>query len=180
MSASNNDHRDRFVQALTRAQGQLRTYITTLMPNAQNVDDVLQHTNMTLWKKADEFDFASKFTTWAYRVAYFEVLAYLRDARRSRLCFPQGLMEKIVDESNKQLEEYDDRLDALRSCLADMPTKYRNLIHQRYTESKSVAEIASVQKVTPNAISRAMYRIRRALLQCIENRLGKIMPAGQS
>jgi len=86
---------ERFVQQLTGCQTRLYAYILMLLPNHDNAADVLQETNLVLWRKADEFVDGTEFGAWACRIAHFQVLAWLRDAQRDRHVFDPELLGSL-------------------------------------------------------------------------------------
>ncbi len=63
-------------------QDRVYTYTRTLLPNAENARDVLQETNIVLWRKRNEFKPGTDFVAWACKVAYYQALSFLRDAGR--------------------------------------------------------------------------------------------------
>ena len=76
-----------FVELLTQHQRKLYGYIYTLVPNATDSDDLLQETNLVLWKKRSEYKLGTNFMAWACRIAFFNVQNFLKSKGRSRVCF---------------------------------------------------------------------------------------------
>ena len=90
---------EQFVQQLTACQTMLYAYILMLLPSHDDADDVLQETNLVLWRKADEFVDGTEFGAWACRVAHFQVRAWLRDAQRDRHVFDPELLGSLAGEA---------------------------------------------------------------------------------
>ena len=164
---------DRFVQLLTGHQGRLRAYIMALLPDETNAEDVLQETNVVLWQKRDECADESVFAAWACKVAYYEVLGYLRDRARDRHHFDDELVARIAESAQKHVNSLDARRDALRGCLKKLSPAHQRLLHDRYAVSMSVTSMAEKLNKTVNAVSRALYQLRKALAACVQYRLGK-------
>ena len=61
--------------------------------------------------------------------------------------------------------------DALRRCLEELPDKARALVQFRYHESLKVDDIASRIAGSPEAIQKALSRLRDRLQKCVERRL---------
>ena len=83
-----------FVQLLTSHQRRLYVYIMTFLPHLADADEVLQETNVVLWSKAHEFILGTSFSDWAYKIAYFQVLAFRKRGVRSRLVFAQDMKSR--------------------------------------------------------------------------------------
>lgn len=160
-----------FIAHMTRAQRALHAFILTMVWNAADADDVLQETNLVLWRKAAEFDHARPFMPWAMRCAQFQAMAYLKRRQRSKLSFDEELLERIADEAVNEVEEMDARRVALSACLQKLPEDQRGIIAQRYEPGGCVNDMAEVRGTSPKALSEMLRRIRRTLMLCIEKNL---------
>ena len=95
-TTKSDESRDEFVRLLTGEQTSLFAYIATLLGDVNDASNVLQQTNMVLWKKADEFAPGTSFHAWARKVAYFQTLAYIRDKKRDKLVFDEELVLQLA------------------------------------------------------------------------------------
>ena len=162
--------RDQFVQLLTAAQPQLFGYICALLGSVQEAGNVLQETNLVLWKKAADFQPGTSFMAWAREVAYFKALSFVRDRKRSRLVLDQELVERALDVTRH--DDGDERRVALRHCLATLEARQRDLLRLRYQQGAAIEAIAREANKSEGAIKMALRRIRLALLECINRKLG--------
>lgn len=160
-----------FMQLLTGSQSRLYAYICTLTGGGSGARDVLQETNLALWDKAGEYDPSRPFLPWAYRVAYLQVLAYRKRVARSRLIFDDELVGELAVEAQGRDADDDRRLEALGHCMDRLPGPRRELLDCRYLRGETVDRIAGRLRKAPNVVAASLYRIRRALLECIESRL---------
>ncbi|MEO1496113.1 MAG: sigma-70 family RNA polymerase sigma factor [Planctomycetota bacterium] len=165
---------EEFVRELTGAQLGLFRYISTLLGNPNDAQDVLQATNIVLWRKAGDFRPGSNFRAWSERVAYFQSRAYLRDRGRDKHVFSEPLMETLAARS---VEPDDERQIALRHCLTQLPQKSRALLRERYGDGAPIKEIAARNNRGVSAIKGALLRIRRTLLGCIQRKLAEAQHA---
>jgi RNA polymerase sigma-70 factor (ECF subfamily) len=159
---------DQFVLELTEAQPRLYGFVYKRLLDAEQARDVLQETNLVLWRRAAEFKPGTNFMAWAYRIAHFQILALRQKYARERLLFSDELLMKLLDEEAEPSEVKLDRLNALQQCLAEAGEQPRVLIAKRYAEGVPVQEIARNLNKTANAVSRSLHRIREALMECIE------------
>ena len=163
---------DDFLKPLTAAQTSLYAYITTLLPDRAAAQDVLQETNLTLWRKAADFEPGTNFTAWACRVAYFHALSHRRRVSRDRSVFDDDVFAYLAERQVERMEEADARELALAKCLERLPAGQRALIERRYAHGGSVQRLAEEQGRSVGAVSQQLYRIREALLDCIQNSPG--------
>lgn len=159
---------DEFITELTGAQASVWAYIFSLLPEHAAAQDVLQETNLTLWRKAGDFQPGTRFVAWACQVAYFHVLSYRRRTRRDRLVFNDEVLAYLAERQADRAGELGDRLLLLRGCLDKLPQQSRRLLEERYGPGGSVQHLAESDGRTVAALSQVLYRIREKLLQCIE------------
>ena len=69
------------------------------------------------------------------------------------------------------IEAFETRRHALALCLQKLGPEQRELIARRYEPEASVKALAEAAGTTPKAVSDKLRRIRRALLDCIEQTL---------
>lgn len=164
---------EHLVALISRHQSALYGYILGLLPNPAKADDVLQETNLILWRKAGDFDQTQPFMPWARRIAYFQVKAALRDAARDRHVFDSELLDLLAAEDEIDSESSRALDLALQSCLAELPDDKRELILNRYQVDSSVNEMAAARNIASGALSAQLHRIRQALERCIEGKLNQ-------
>jgi RNA polymerase sigma-70 factor (ECF subfamily) len=162
------ENRDEFIGELTPAQASLWAYVYSLLPDQAAAQDVLQETNLTLWRKAGDFQPGTRFLSWACQVAYFHVLSHRRKLRRDRLVFDDEVLAYLAERQADRALELGDRLAVLRGCLQKLPAASRQLLTERYAPGASVKGLAEASGRTIAALSQLLYRIREKLLQCIE------------
>ena len=162
-----------FVTQITRSQRQLHAFILSMVWNPAEADDVLQQTNLVLWEKAAEFDVSRPFLPWAMRFAQLQALAWLKQRQRQqqRLVFDDDLARLLAEEAAADEPAFDARRHALAACLQKLRSEQRELIARRYEPDASVKAMAEAGGTTPKAVSDKLRRIRRALLDCIEQTL---------
>ena len=161
---------------LTEAQGPVYGYLLTLIPDRSRARDLLQETNITLWKKAATFEEGTNFNAWACKIAYFHVLSFRRKMAREKLVFDDDILDYLAERNDDRLIQdfTKDRNAALKACMQKLSDKQRKLVEERYKPGASVQRIAADQGRTVGAISQTLYRIRHNLMQCIEKTLASM------
>ena len=168
-----SDQSENFVTQLTEHQNRLYGYIYSLLGDHTRAADVLQETNLVLWRKLAEFDSDKPFLPWAFAIARFQVLAHTRDRQRDRLLLDPDLAEVVSGEVARQAEQIEGVRTALRACLQRLTPEHRDLIEQRYFRSLSVADLAASVERSTGAIKVALLRIRRQLGDCVQKSMAE-------
>ena len=173
MAPSAHTVEENIIGLITKNQGSLRGYIYTLLPNPALVDDILQETNLVIWRKASEYDSTRPFMPWACRIAFFQVKAARRDNSRDRHIFDSELVDILAAESEADSSSTGSLDSALRDCLSKLPENKRDLILSRYHPDSSVKTLADERQETPGALSVELHRIRRVLESCIRGKINQ-------
>jgi RNA polymerase sigma-70 factor (ECF subfamily) len=166
-----NRDTEEFIGLLTGVQTAVFGYIMSLCRDHAQAQDILQETNVSLWRKAADFEPGTNFAAWACKVAYFHVLNHRRRLGRDQLTFDDDVFDYLAERQEQRAEEADRRLTALQRCLGQLPEKQRRLVERRYRPGASVQGIAREDGRSEGAISQALLRIRSALQKCVESRL---------
>ena len=163
---------EQFVQHLTAIQLKLLNYIAMLLGDPHAAANVLQETNLVLWRKAKEFEPGSNFSAWAHQVAYWQVQAYVRDRGRDRHVFDEALIEQLADRESEADVEIEARV-ALRHCLSQISPRNLDMLRRRYEAGLSIANLAVQLGKSPSAVKVGLMRIRKTLLECIQKKLAE-------
>jgi RNA polymerase sigma-70 factor (ECF subfamily) len=158
---------DAYVQQLTACQSRLRGYILASLGNYADTADVLQRTNLILWKKAGEFRRDADFLPWALTIARYEILSFLRDSQRDRHVYSADVATLMLDAAAEASEQNDRQL-ALRKCLEKVPRHSRELLWQRYGAEKSIRQIAAETQRSEDSVKSLFLRLRKSLERCVE------------
>lgn len=167
----NETTRKLMVQEIARHQSRLRAFVRCLLVRSSDVDDLLQEINVVLWEKADEFQHGTDFWAWASQIARYKVLNQVRKYGRERIVFDEETLQQIIETSQRKLQQLDVRQDALNHCLKQLPPAQRQLLDFRYGSDESVEKIAERIGRPAGSVRQTLYRVRTALLACIEGQL---------
>ncbi|MBK1884307.1 sigma-70 family RNA polymerase sigma factor [Luteolibacter pohnpeiensis] len=174
-----SDRLQTFVRLITQHQGVIRAFIVSLMPGSPSIADVLQETNMVLWKKRDCLRAESEFVTWAFTVARYEVMHHRdRVKRDDRVMFSDQMVELLADDEDQwnTTESGDASLEVLEDCMSKLTGKERDLIEFRYTPGKSLQQYAEETGASASSLRISLMRIRRNLKLCVETHLALRIP----
>lgn len=162
-----------FIELLTGAQSAVFGYVMSICHDPSLAKDIVQETNLTLWRKAEDFEEGTNFTAWACRTAYFHVLNHRRKQSREQLVFDEDVFDYLAERQEARSQHTDERLEALRACISALPPQQRDLIDRRYLPGATVQAIAKDDGKSEGAISQALFRIRTALQKCVEQKMVK-------
>ncbi|QDT62873.1 sigma-70 family RNA polymerase sigma factor [Calycomorphotria hydatis] len=159
---------DEFLRLVTEFQPRLYGYLLSLLADSDATQDVLQETNVVIWRKNSEFQPGTSFKAWAFRIAYLQVMAFRQKQLRDKLVFDDGTLAKVGEDASRNDDLFSGRQLRLEDCLRKLPDNQREIITQRYLRGISVAELAVTMKRSANSISQLLFRARKNLLDCLD------------
>lgn len=168
---ASQDKVELFVELVTRYQQRVFMFILSMLPNRADAEEVLQETNLVLWRKFDEFQLGSDFRAWAFQIAYYEVQSFRHRQNRERALFSAEFLRRVATTATEMPDDSDARQRALAVCMAKLSAADRDLINRRYRLGGSAKAVAGELNRSIHAIYKAVVRIRRALNMCIERTL---------
>ncbi len=163
-----------FEQLLAEHQSAIRLYVRSLMPGYEGADDLAQETLLRLWEKRDQFVAGTNFKAWAFQIAKFMVMNQRRKLARSPVVL---LDDEILEDIDRRWMEAEDMITnghhiALARCLELLKQEDRQLLHARYATNVSLETYAAQEGSRPGTLKARLFRLRDALRDCIERRLG--------
>ncbi|MEM7477981.1 MAG: sigma-70 family RNA polymerase sigma factor [Planctomycetota bacterium] len=166
MAAKESQSHELFLTLFTTNEPAIRAYVRRLVPTRPDAADVMQGIALVLWRKFDELRDPSGFRPWAFRIAQYEALGWLRDKARNRLVLAEDVLEVVADESARKESRLDAQRDALADCLEQLPSDQRKLVLAAYAPDASIQNVAKQSGRTVAAFYQWLHRIRGRLLKC--------------
>lgn len=171
MSPAENERHHRFLRTFTAHEPAIRAFVRRLVPMRADADDVMQDVSVVLWEKFDSFRVDADFRAWAFGVARYEVLAWLRDKGRDRLVLDEAVVTKLAEETAQDEPRMERQRAALEACMEKVAPDQRRLLMRAYGEDSRIQEIALGSGRTVPGFYQWLHRMRRMLLDCIRRAL---------
>jgi RNA polymerase sigma-70 factor (ECF subfamily) len=140
-------------------------------------EDLVQEAFTVAWRNLDRYDRRLPFGPWLRGIAGKLLLAHGRKSRRSKLYFCDGESLELLEGEFTRFDSlrgdtWQDKLEALRSCLSRLDAPRREVIELHYERGLNCRQIAERMGKGFEAIKKHLQRGRAALLACIRTRLG--------
>jgi RNA polymerase sigma-70 factor (ECF subfamily) len=162
---------EEFIRLFTKCEPRIFAYILTLVRNFSDADDVLQQTNLVMWRKFDEFQPGTDFVSWGHRIAHLEVLALRKRKQCDALLFSDEFVEVVARDMDERNDTLEARQKALAACLEKLKARDRNLVQFRYQPDATTQSAAEHVGRSVDAVYKALNRIRQSLWECINRTL---------
>jgi RNA polymerase sigma-70 factor (ECF subfamily) len=173
MSPTENERHRRFLRSFTTHEPAIRAHVRRLVPARADADDVMQEISVVLWEKFDTLHEGADFKAWAFGVARYEVLAWLRDRGRDRLVLDEEVISKIAEETTAMEPLLERQREALELCMKKVPEEQRGLLMQAYQPESSIQTVAQRSGRTVPGFYQWLHRMRQKLLECIRRAMAQ-------
>lgn len=159
-----HDKHGRFLVLYVKHEQALRGFVRSLVPTLEDAREVMQETAAILWRKFDE---SVDFRPWAFGVARFEALAFIRDRARDRHVFGDEVLALLEEEALEEAKLSEHEEKALEQCLEKLTPPQRTLIETAYAPGVRIDELASASGRTAMAVYKSLHRLRMTLADCV-------------
>lgn len=171
MDMPQDDRHEEFMRLFLDNEHEVLRYVLALVPNLADARDIVQETAVSLWKRFDDYDTEQPFAPWACRFALNKIRHHWRREQRRQRLFEEDTLEFLAAKRHELADQLDYRRDHLKTCLAKVPDKSRSILVGYYFREQTVEEISDQTGRTAEAIYKALQRIRRRLMTCIETKI---------
>ena len=148
-------------------------YLIRCLQNEDDAADLAQESFVRVYQHRARFDTKQKFSTWLFAIA----TNLIKDRYRWRSRHPQVSLDAESDQDGSSLgetlpaanptpterAEADERGEAVRQAIAELPEDLRTPLILAEYEEKSQAEIGEILGCTAKAVETRIYRARQQL-----------------
>lgn len=158
-----------------RHYGRLERFIVRMSRRTDLVEEILNDTFFTVWRKAGGFHADSRVSTWIYGICYRKCLKALERSERwgARHCSGSEYEAAWSEQERPDEQASRDQLQRrLRRELHSLPPEQRMVFELTYFMGYSYPEIAEVANCPVNTIKTRMFHARRKLRKSMSSLAG--------
>ena len=159
----------------------LGAFVGGLLRDAHAAEDVIQEVWVRLAAEIQKGTVIENQPAWCRGVARNLILKHWRTQQTAKVVANSEVMEAFLEQveaaftesDHDEADEWQRRQQALDDCVAGLPEKSRRMLSLRYEARKSVEEVAKATGQTFDGATKALYRLRQALTDCVERKLSQ-------
>lgn len=160
----------------------LGAFVGGLLRDAHTAEDVIQEVWVRLAAEVEKGAVIENQPAWCRGVARNLILKHWRTQQTAKVVADSEVMEAFLaqveaafsEEEQDAENEWQRRQQALDDCVAALPEKSRRMLSLRYEGRQSVEEVARATGQSFDAVTKALYRLRQALTECVERKLSQL------
>jgi RNA polymerase sigma-70 factor (ECF subfamily) len=162
---------DAYRHLVESTESDVRAVIASILPDRGSLDDAVQNTYLTAYRKLGDYRVGSSFPAWIKAVAR----NVARNERRMwvrRQAHMQQFRTQVETRIGAEVVEFasgmkDGLFDVLHECLKKIPSHARDIVNARYFEDVAPKEIARRAGRSSEWVRTVLFRARAALAECI-------------
>ena len=168
---------DAFEQLLLEHQKNVYNLCYRMAGNPDDAMDLSQETFLRAWRCLDQYQFASAFSTWLYRLCSNICIDFLRRRRRQQtvpLTFEDADGEEqtyaVPDAQPLPEEQVELKLtrETLAAAMAQLLPEHRAVLQLRVVNEMSYEQIADVLDIQTGTVKSRLSRARNQLKKILE------------
>ncbi len=182
VNACKNGSVSAFEQLVKRHDGRLLRVAQHITRNREDAQDAVQEAFLKAFRKLNQFQENSQFSTWLIRITINESLNKLRKQRSVKEISideeatpERGARVDVADRAldPEQVVENSELRNQLRAALSELRPSIRVIFVLRDVEGLQIEQIAEVLQLTQSAVKARLWRARLQLRNRLSPYLGK-------
>ncbi len=165
-----------FEALMRKYEKKIFSFVIRMVRNEETAIDLTQDFFIKVFTVLDKYNFEYKFSTWAYRICYNQVIDHIRKN--------QGQVHSLDDDSISSKDmlnsENVSRQDGFRNLsqqetriyiwrvVENIPPKFRELILLRYIQELKYEEIAQITELPVGTIKNRIFKAKELLKKEME------------
>lgn len=174
-------NRQRFAQLIDIFELPVRAVIAAMVPEPHVVDDLVNETFFTAFRKLDSYALGTDFRAWVKSIA--RNIALNERRRLFKQWGEAGRLDRLAIETTASplVDQFSSLVAAetmaeLQECLRELRDAGHRLVRGYYFEGRSVSDLADQEKRKESWVHLVLFRARAALAACLERR--GVLPSG--
>ena len=122
--------------------------------------DVLQNTYIRIWKGLASFRAEAQISSWCYRIAFNESMAFLRSRKRILQLEQAEAGVAVAPDEGPDAEEIQRKL---QFALEQLPERQRQVFELRYYEEMPYEEMAALLELSVGSLKASFHHARKKI-----------------
>ena len=164
-----------FEYVVRKFERPLRAWLAGCAPPGVDVDEVAQRSFVAAFSRLNEYRMGTEFGAWLFTIARFQLKTEATRLRRVadyHARYGLDLLQRELDRRTNEPPELElARLEHLKKCVETLGDHLTRFITWRYDKEIPLDEMASRSGRSVAAVKKQLWKIRRTLQECIENRM---------
>ncbi|QDU60105.1 ECF RNA polymerase sigma factor SigL [Planctomycetes bacterium Pan216] len=172
-AASAEDDQEAFARVVERCHHVIRAMLLRETADSELADEIAQEALCRAWTHRQQYRPGTSPRAWLLSIARSQLVDHQRRATRGQKHLRELIRQHLLRyrDEDVERENSEERVLALRECLANLGQEQRRLIDLVHAQGLTSEGAAEVIGIKPPACRQRLSRLQRALRGCVEKRL---------
>ena len=163
-----------FSKLVEKYQDQMYSVCLSILKTKDEAQEATQDTFIKIYRSLDKYNRQSKFSSWAYRIAYRTSLDYIRK-RKATIDIDKvdHTILSHVESSDNQVEQ-NELSDRLLQAISMLPAEEAGLVRMFYLEEQSIQELMDITGLSKSNTKVKLFRARKKLADIIRTNFSEM------
>jgi RNA polymerase sigma-70 factor (ECF subfamily) len=168
----NVNHSEAVVRLFSQHQRWLYGYLTALVGNPSDAEDVMQEVCVVMWQEHEKFKIGTNFVSWLSVIAYHQVQKFWRSKKSNRQFLNVEVLGQLAEGLPANVDLLEARRHALAECITRLNKPDRQLVNSCYGSRRVTTKSVADELGRPaGTVYKALNRIRSLLFECIDRKV---------
>ncbi len=159
---------------MEKYQNYMYSVCLTILKTKNEAEEATQDTFVKIYRSLDKYNSDSKFSSWAYKIAYRTSLDYIRKRKPTvDLDVVDYADHGVADSSDQEIQSKEVSLQIL-NAVNQLPGDEAGLIRMFYLEEMSIKELVEASGLSLSNVKVKLYRARKKLADVISTQYPEI------
>lgn len=147
----------------------LCVYLSNYTTDKKIIEDVVQDTFVTIWKKRHEIEITNSVKSYLYRAVYNKLIDGFRKTKKVDTMLSEYYHTALIRASNSDTDYQTDRLLKLDVCIDKLPLRCKNVFIANKISGKKYQEVAFDLDISLKTVEGHITRAFKLIKQCMDN-----------
>jgi len=161
---------DAYQSVLQHHLPSLNRYVTRMIGNSEDAEEILQDVFLRFWQKANQFNpDKSKLTTWLHQIAHNRCIDEFRKKNPAAVDLNEDEEVEMLSAENPQKQFIQEQTNQyLAAAIQKLPENQRSALLLSYYQGLSNKQIAEILSISVEALESQLVRTRKKLQSSLD------------
>ncbi len=153
----------------------LCVYLLNYTNDKKIIEDVVQDTFISVWKKRDEIEITDSIKSYLYRSVYNKLIDTFRKTKRVDTMLSEYYHTALIRAADSDIDYQTKQLTRLDDCIDQLPSRCKEVFLANKISGKKYQEVAVVFDISLKTVEGHITRAFKLIKECMDSspRAGK-------
>lgn len=152
----------------------LCVYLLSYTSDKKLVEDVVQDTFITIWKKRQDIEISDSIKSYLYRAVYNKMIDTFRKSKKVDSMLSEYFHTALVRAADSDTDHQTNRLKRLNDCIDQLPSRCKKVFVANKISLKKYQEVADDLEISLKTVEGHITRAFKLIRECMDDKSKKV------